>query len=189
MINIVERSAWTWETSGGGGFSVDVVAMTGGVMKLFNPRHQEEVFHYGGIGAGLSTPGLKVPKLGGAIGRLLAGRALNASGASTELWNTGVIFKTAVVGRRELTRRDFQGACIMADIGVSTPIQGRTGCVFLVGIDPQMLMGFVNPATLPVTLAQVLLRGGNIAPTAAIFSYGDSRGLVAGGNAYIGVLA
>lgn len=180
---LFERSGWTWETSGSGGFSVDVVAMTGGVMKLWNAQHNEEVFHYGGIGGGISTPGLKVPKVGGLIGRLFSSKMLNASGAGTELWNTGVVFKTGAVGDRELIRSDFQGACIMADIGISLPDQGRTGCAFIVGMDPA-----VFELVDPWKAGPALLKGTAIVPKAVIFSFGDSRGLVAGGNAYLGYL-
>lgn len=37
------RSAWRWETSGGLGASIDVVALSGGVLKLFDPSGQRQV--------------------------------------------------------------------------------------------------------------------------------------------------
>lgn len=186
MIHLLDRSAWTWETSGSGGFSIDVVAATGGVLKLFDPAHRETVFYYGGLGMGISTPGVKVPKLGSAIAKQLVGRMLNGSVAPTFLWNTGVIFRGWGVGTRELTRADFTGACILADLGVSTPIRGLVGSVFLVGIDPLSLLMSMSP---PLMVAEIAMgRGAALAPKAAIFAAGDSRGLVAGGNAYLGYL-
>ncbi len=187
MIHLVERSKWQFETSGSGGFSIDIVAATGGVVKIFDPAHKEQVFHYGGIGAGISTPGLKVPKLGSVIARQLVGRALNASGSTVAMWNTGLIYKTAMTSARELTRADFTGACILADLGFSTPFIGRVGSAFLMGMDP---VGFITELTSPTRIIADTLFGDGpaIIPKAIMLILGDSRGLVAGGNAYIGYM-
>ena len=192
MIHLADRSGWTFDTSGSGGFSIDVFAAEGGVVKLFDPPHKTDpkrapiVFRYGGVGAGISTPGLKIPKLGNVIARQLAGRALNGAASATTMWNEGWIFKTPIVGARELVRDDFVGACILAEIGISTPIKGRTGSMFLVGIDPMSLAMATSP---PLMLAELILgRGAPLSPRAVIFVYGDSRGLVAGGTGYIGYM-
>ena len=187
MIQLAELSKWTFKTSGSGGFSIDVVAATGGVVDLFDPNGHLTRLYYGGIGAGISTPGLKVPKLGTAVGKLLSGHALNASGATTGMWNEGAVFKTAIVGARELTRADFTGGAILADAGVSTPIKGLTGSLFLTGLDPFLLLqSLTNPA---IAIAEIIMgRGAAIIPKAVIRVLGDSRGLVAGGNAYVGLI-
>ncbi len=162
------------------------------MVKLFDPPHMTDpkrppvVFHYGGVGVGISTPGLKIPKLGSVIARQLVGKALNGGASGTQMWNEGWIFKTPVVGSRELIRSDFTGACILAEAGISTPIKGRTGTMFLCGIDPVSLMAATSP---PMLLLQIAMgRGASLSPRAVIFSYGDSRGLVAGGNAYVGYM-
>ncbi|QYE36141.1 hypothetical protein KZX46_09495 [Polymorphobacter sp. PAMC 29334] len=187
MIHLVEASKWAFKTSGSGGFSIDIVAATGGIVELFDPTGKEQHFYYGGVGAGISTPGLKVPKLGSVVGRLLTSRALNGSGGTTGMWNTGTVYKTAVVGNRELTRGDFTGGAVLADLGVSTPIKGLVGTVMLVGLDPLMMISLLtNPL---IVLAELLLgRGPALAPKAMIDILGDSRGLVAGGNAYVGYM-
>lgn len=196
MIQLAERSAWEFDTSGSGGLSLDVVCGEGGVVKLYDPPHRTNkarppvVFHYGGIGAGLSTPGLKIPKIGGAIARQLVGKALNGAGAATSLWNEGWIYRTVAVGSRELVRSDFVGGCLLAEAGVSTPVKGRTGTVFLVGLDPAELADLISPAMMIKDVVEdaILGRGIGLAPKAVIFSWGDSRGLVAGGAAYIGYM-
>lgn len=93
MFFISGPSAWRWETSGGAGISVDVEAVSEGVLKLFDPARKRQTFLYGEVGARLSTPGLKLPILGGIIGKLLSGHVLNGSGSPTSFWNEGTIFK------------------------------------------------------------------------------------------------
>lgn len=185
MFFVSGPSAWRWETSGGGGISLDVVAMSGGVLKLFDPKAKRQVFHYGGVGAGLSTPGLKVPKLGGTIGRWLTGRSFNGSGAATSLWNDGFIMKGTAAAHRELTRADFVGPCIMGDVGISSPIKGRSFGFFLCGLNPQAFIDLTNPALMIIDT----LRGvGPLNPSAVIGWQGDTRGLVAGGTGYLGYI-
>ena len=179
MIHLVERSQWAFDTSGSGGLSLDIFAAEGGVVKLFDPPHVTDpkrppvVFHYGGVGVGISTPGLKIPKLGNVIARQLVGKALNGGASGTQMWHEGWIFKTPIEGSRELVRSDLTGACILAEAGISTPIKGRTGSMFLVGLDPMSLLAATSP---PMMLAQIAMgRGASLAPRAVIFSYGDSR--------------
>lgn len=165
--------------------SIDVVAVSGGVLKLFDPGGKRQVFHFGGVGAGLSTPGLKIPKLGGIIGKLLSGRALNGSGGPTSLWNDGTVYKGAAAAHRELERSDFVGPCLMGDVGVSTPIKGRSFGFFLCGLNPQAFIALTNPALM---LVDTLIGIGPLNPRAVIIWQGDTRGLVAGGTGYAGYL-
>ena len=184
MIDLIARSGWTWDTSGTAGFSIDVLAMTGGLLQLKNPSRQVVPFHFGAIGAGLSTPGVKVPGLGKGIARMLSGRALNATGAPSALSNWGVVFKTAEVGGRELHRSDFTGPAIIADIGGSLPFIGIVGTAFLLGLDALDLAALASPAIGVVELAMGHVPG--FRPKAVILSAGDSRGFVAGLNGYVG---
>ena len=84
-----------FDTSGSLGASIDILAVEGGVIKLFDPGHRVDtrrppvIFHYGGVGAGISTPGLKVPGLGGKMASRLVGKALNGGGSATSMWNEG----------------------------------------------------------------------------------------------------
>lgn len=55
LLILGKRSAWTFNTSGGGGFNIDVIAASAGEIILNNPVGQNVKFHFGAIGAGLSV--------------------------------------------------------------------------------------------------------------------------------------
>jgi len=191
-----ERSAWTWETSGSGGVSFDFVAASGGVVKLHDPgfardpRRPSEVFHYGAVGVGLSTPGVKIPKVGSSaatgIARWVAGHAVNGGFSLPSMRNEAVIYRTMAVGPRELTRLDFTGVCFLLEIGVSTPIIGLTGFMFLTGMTVETLAALSTPAVMAVE--HLLGRDSQIAPKAVILGDGDTRGLSAGITGYVGYM-
>ena len=140
---------------------------------------------FAGIGAGVGTPGIKIPKLGSAIGRAIAGRLFNSSGGGTDLHNSGVIYKGAAASQRELTRADFTGACLMADIGISTPIRGQSIGCFLCGLSPMAFQALLNPL---FSVVNTVFHMGWLDPSAIILWEGDTRGLVAAGTAYRGIL-
>ncbi len=118
---VLRRSGWEFVTSGSGGVSIDILAIEGGVVDLRDTASVVQRFRFGGVGAGLSTPGIRVPRLGSSLGRLLSHRAVNGSGSITTLYNQGGVYKTGLMGERELTRGDIAGACMIVELGVSTP--------------------------------------------------------------------
>lgn len=180
-------SKWKFSTSGSAGFSLDVVAVSGGVIDFIDPDEKTESFHFGGIGAGFGTPGIKIPKFGSFLSRIISGRFLNSSGSTTEQMNKGVLFKTGLIGERELTRSDIVGACVIAELGISLPVQGRTATVILMGMDPHY---YYRSLLGPASEAEIFLtgHGSAIMPKAITWIWGDTRGLVAGGTAYVGIL-
>ena len=91
------------------------------------------------------------------------------------------------MGERELTRADLTGTCVIAELGVSLPIQGRTITVMMMGMNPRHYYAAIsNPA---VEMFDVLTgHGAQITPKALMWIWGDTRGLMAGATGYVGYL-
>ena len=92
-----------------------------------------------------------------------------------------------LLGDRELTRADLTSACVIAELGVSLPVQGRTITVMMMGMDPRYYYAaLANPAM--QALDVLTGHGAQITPKALMWIWGDTRGLVAGATAYVGYL-
>ena len=183
-IHLAGRSKWTFSTSGGGGLSIDVVAASGGTLEFNDPNRQPVRFHFGALGAGLGF-GVKIPKLGGLIGKLLSSRSVSGSGSTFAMRNEGVIFQTDVTRGRELTRGDFTGVCVIGEIGGSTPLYGLSGTVYLFNINKLTLaLMLTNSSIASTQMALGLIPP--LTPSAVLLADGDTRGLGLGVAGYLG---
>ena len=184
---ILRESGWQFVTSGSAGFSIDIVAAEGGLVDLLDTENKAQRFYFGGLGAGISTPGIKLPKSLGFLTRILSGRMINSAGSTTKQFNMGHLYKTGLIGDRKLTRADITGACVIAELGVSLPIQGRTATLMMMGMNPQYYYAsLATPAMQVFDFATG--HGGDITPKALMWIWGDTRGLVAGLTGYVGYL-
>ena len=180
------RSAWTFETSGTGGVGFGFFAMSGGEIKLYDPKKGEHAFWFGGAGGGLSVGVGKIigmlaklgkfTRLAQIVGKLDPkdiGSRRAVSAAPEWLSNHGVVFALAGCGGPDLTEADFPGACIYLDLGASL-IYGYSGEILLMNCNPQAVAALEAGGLAGELMFMTLLR-----PHAMLLSCGPSRGLQA----------
>ncbi len=97
--------------------------------------------------------------------------------------NEGIVYKTAK--ERELTRDDFCGLCVIAEIGASLPVVGIAGTAYLFNINPAAFAMAVASPTLAV-VERALGYLPPFTPKAVVLSDGDTRGFGIGATAYVG---
>ena len=138
----MEPSAWGYNTGATGGLGVAFVAMSGGAIYLDDPKGKTQRFLFGGLGAGWSF-GFKIPKLPKVQ---IRGKSVAGAFSTKSIPSGGWVFRSAKLGRRELTVADIQGAVVFVE-GAIGLIAGASGDAMLFGINPVMLLaGLSNPA-------------------------------------------
>jgi hypothetical protein len=129
------ESAWKFVTSSGFGVSLEVAA-TGGKIVLRNPQGKEVNFYYGAVGAGLSTPSLKLPKLG----KLKK----SGGGSAANFPSKGAVYMLSQFQGKELAESDLQGGCVFIE-GAGGLLVGAAADAMLLGGNPVWLLMATNP--------------------------------------------
>ncbi len=177
----LKSSRWNYVTGNGGSATVAVFAAGGGSITLQGPDESTEVLRYGGLGAGLGL-GARLPRFG-KIELKVRGQSVGGAGAVEALPSRGIVLAAESVGARELTREDFNGACVYAEGGLGL-VAGGSGTAMLFGLDAAelalLIAAMSNPAgqVLAYGLKQRVLRSAK----GAIFFAGVNVGAQAGGG-------
>ncbi|UOD30066.1 hypothetical protein INH39_32770 [Massilia violaceinigra] len=150
------ESSWTYETSAGGAVGVGVATVAGGMIQLKDPSGKSIKFHYGSFGAGLSTPGLKLPHTPPKLNLMMP----TIAGSQTYYLAKGIIFVGEGCKADELTADDFRGPCLTVDVGAGLGF-GAGGTAFLMGANPMFLtLGVPGLPHLIASSSAVLITGG-----------------------------
>ena len=149
MLNIVEESAWTFDTSGTGGIGIEFVAVQGGLVYLKDPRHMSVRFRLLAAGVGV-TYGLKLPKLGHLPTPKIRGKSVGGAAAPTFFPNAGKIWKTAACPGTELTHHDFCGPVVYIEGGGSLIAVAGTVDLMLLGFDKLAYAEAMAGGSMPV---------------------------------------
>ncbi len=156
-ISIKKKSAWDFQTFGGGGVGVGWVAAAGGAVVLRNPTGTDETFYYGGAGGGASV-GLKLPKIGKLqvkVPKVQGKQGFAAAGAPFSFPSGGALYVTDACSGPDLTKSDIQGLCVFVEIGGGLAL-GASGIAMLLGASPAWLLGLTNPMTFPFTISMMM---------------------------------
>jgi len=177
----LKSSEWQYVTGNGGSATVAVFAGGGGTITLRRPDGGNEVLRYGGLGAGVGF-GAKLPRFG-KIDLKIRGQSVGAAGAVEALPATGIVFAAESIGARELTREDFNGACLYVEGGLGL-VAGASGTAMLFGVSAAdlalLIAAMSNPAGQMVAfgLAQRVIASAH----GVIFFAGVNVGAQAGGG-------
>ena len=155
MIGL-RKSAWRFETAGSGGVAIEIIALSGGILKLFDPSEKETVFHYGALGVG-AVYGFKVPYFG-KINFKVKGINVSGAAAPTMFKNAGSLYMTDSFSGTELKKSDLQGATVFLEGNIAY-IGGVSVNAMLLGVDAAMLYSaltntVLRPLLLPIVLAR-----------------------------------
>jgi hypothetical protein len=148
-------SAWTFDGSGGGGVGLGFFAASRGTLQLKDPHGKSHQFGYGGVGAGISTPGVKLPKIGQLdIGKLDVSSAVGPA----PFTSVGRVFKMkSIATGSDLTVNDFKGYCVLLDVGAGV-VAGGGATAMLFGI-PLYAGGLIAVPKIGVQLFLKTARG------------------------------
>lgn len=143
-MSYLRPSKWNYQTGATGGVGIEFVVASGGLIVLHDPAGQEQDFHYGGVGVGLSA-GLKIPKIKlpkFTIPEIkmpkIGGRSVGGAGSTKDFTSAGSVYMTSAFQGQELTRADFQGGTIYVDAGAGL-IVGYAGSAMLLGMNASLL--------------------------------------------------
>lgn len=158
-MSFLRESKWTYETAANGGVGVEFVLAAGGVIWLLDPQRQEHSFRYGGIGVGLSTPKVKIPRVPLRSLPPIRGRGVTAGGAATAFPSTGKVYMAPGFHGQELAEDDFRGGTLFLDgaaaLGMGIGVAAG-GTAMLLGMNSlQLALGLSSPA-MSLVLANVI---------------------------------
>lgn len=169
-------------TGNGGSATVAVFAGGGGTVTLQRPDGGNQVLRYGGLGVGLGF-GARLPRFG-KIDLKVRGQSVGGAGAVEALPSTGIVFAAESIGARDLSREDFNGACLYVEGGLGV-VAGGSGTAMLFGLNAAELALLFAAMSSPA--GQVIAYGMSqrVLKTAkgAIFFAGVNVGAQAGGGA------
>ncbi|WP_425230781.1 hypothetical protein [Sphingomonas sp.] len=114
---LIHDSAWTFDTSAGAGAGLGVVVASGGMVRLKDPGGTPISFYFGGIGAAISTPSLRIPKIPKIKFPGWKAPSAAAAGSTPDFKSYGVVYRKSMFGTKELVADDFRGACIYCEGG------------------------------------------------------------------------
>lgn len=166
-------SQWTYDTGATGGVGIGFIAGAGGALYFRGPGGEQQIFHFGALGAGLSF-GVKLPKL---PKPQIRGKGLSGAGSVTQLPSVGRLWKRSWFGQRELTRNDIQGAIVFLEGALGLGV-GGSGDVMLFGINSAALAGAAAASRIMPGLLDDALN----TATGAVAFVGVNVGLQAGGG-------
>lgn len=135
MIGVRGESKWKFQTSGGGGFTLEFFAATGGEIVLKDPSGRYRTLYYGGVGIGAGTP-IKIPRFGRFSPHRLNltpyGRSVSVAGAPTVFPNIGDLLILDGFPKPELELEDIIGGVLVAELS-GFVIGGGSVQAFLLG--------------------------------------------------------
>jgi len=198
-VGIREESQWTYDTSASAGGGAGFVAGQAGNIYLKSPAGQRFKYHYGAGGGGVSE-GVKLPGVGPLS---VKGKGFSASGASTDAYSRGIVYILNSFKGKDLSPRDFLGACIMGEVAGGLYL-GGSHIALVTGISPRDAQSGI--LEVPLVAATKIILGEGVAnyaerlglfdsmgptgATALILAQGLNKGpqAGAGANLYIGML-
>jgi hypothetical protein len=167
VINLRKESAWTFNTSAGGGGGLGDYVASKGMFVLKDPKGDLQRFNYGGLGLGLSVPlpklmrkpHLAMPKI------MLRGHELSFTGATADFPSDGTVYVTEACNGPDLTIEQLEGSTIYCDLAIGW-LRGYSWTLMIAGINQELLeLGIMmQPAwsmAIATAPALIFMRGQN----------------------------
>jgi hypothetical protein len=134
---IKKESKWKFDTFGTFGGGMGFVAGSSGTIVLDDPTGKRVDFWFRGIGAGLSTPRIK-------IGNFKMETPGSLTVGPTVAPSMGKLFVLYNLEKDELDQSDIKGPCMFFEAGGGLGV-GVSGTMMFVGLDPWFIPFLLSP--------------------------------------------